>query len=151
MMDGHDASEGYGQIAPKGAYIRPSDAEIRMMAYMAIAEGAKGICWYSGWSGHGRDEGLVDRTGLPRGGMMSTLSELGERLIPIGQQLLGTEALADAKITIAGGSEAEGARGILVSALAHRSKDLRFLVAVNEDLDGSHGARVTLPGAGTRC
>jgi len=131
--------------APKGSYIRPSDAEIRMMAYLAVAEGAKGICWYAGWSGHGRDEGLVSRTGRPRGGMMATLCELGERLIPIGQQLLATDPVEDARIKVAGQEEPNDGHALVVSALKHRDRDVHFLVAVNEDLDRARGAKVTLP------
>lgn len=127
--------------APDGAYVRPSDAEIRMMAYMAIAEGAKGLCWYSGWSGHGRDEGLVGRTGVHKGGMMATLKGLAKRLIPIGKQLLHTDPVHSSNIKV---EQEQGNRGIVVSALRHRQRDVTFLVAVNEDLANVRSARVML-------
>ncbi|MFH0965907.1 MAG: hypothetical protein V2A58_18060 [Planctomycetota bacterium] len=132
--------------APKGSYIRPSDAEIRLMAYLAIAEGAKGILWYSEWTGMGRDEGLVERAGQPRGGMLDTLSQLGERLIPIGKQLLSTEALEDTSINVTQEGKAEG-RGVALSVLKDRTKPLNFLLAVNEDLEHARSAKATLPEA----
>ncbi len=70
---------------PQGAYMRPSDAEMRLMAHLAIAEGAKGLMWFAGWNGCGAYQGLVTRTGQPRGAMLETLSDLGRRLIPIGK------------------------------------------------------------------
>ena len=132
---------------PEASYIRPSDAEIRMMAYLAIAEGAKGLIWYMGWNGYGRDEGLVDRTNLPRGGMMATLAELAERLIPIGRQLLAADPVEDAQIQVSGQEEPSDGHALVVSALKHRDRDVHFLVAVNEDLDHPRKATVTLPGA----
>ncbi len=130
--------------APKGAYIRPSDAEIRIMAYMAIAEGAKGLTWYAGWSGSGRDEGLIGRTGAHKGGMMATLKGLAKRIIPIGRQLLHTDP-APAPGNEIKVEQKKGERGIVVSALQHRHRDVTFLVAVNEDLANVRSAKVTLP------
>ena len=132
---------------PEGSYIRPSDAEIRLTAYLAIAEGVKGLIWYMGWNGYGRDEGLVDRTNLPRGGMMATLSGLAERLVPIGRQLLATDPLDDPDIVVAEREEPSDGHALVVSALKHRDRDVHFLVAVNEDLDHPRNAAVTLPGA----
>lgn len=130
--------------APDGSYVRPSDAEIRMMAYIAIAEGVKGLTWYAGWSGSGRDEGLVGRTGSHRGGMMATLKDLATRLIPIGQQLLHTDPAPGTGYEIEVEQD-ETERGIVASALQHRRRDVTFLVVVNEDLANVRSARVTLP------
>jgi len=130
---------------PKGSYTRPTDAEMRMMAYMTLAEGAKGLIWYMGWNGSGRDEGLVDRTGLPRGGMLDTISDLGERLIPIGTQLLAADAAPDAKIEVTTLPPKPACEHkVVVSALAHRDKPVHFLVVVNEDLCHTRSAKVTL-------
>jgi len=130
---------------PETSYTRPSDAELRMMAYMTLAEGAKGLIWYMGWNGSGRDEGLVDRTGLPRGGMLDTISDLGERLIPIGRQLLAADAAPDAKIEVTTLPPKPACEHkVVVSALAHRDKPVHFLVVVNEDLCHTRSAKVTL-------
>lgn len=127
---------------PPGGYTRPSDAEMRMMAYMALAEGAKGLIWYHGWTGSGRDEGVIQRAGQNRGGMMDTLSDLAQRLIPIGRQLLATDPLDDADLMVA--QQDEGERRIVVSTLRHRVRPIHFLVAVNEDLDRERTAEVRL-------
>ena len=77
-----------------GVYERTSDAETRMMTYLALAEGAKGLVWFSGWSGSGRDEGMITRTGRPQGHWLHTLRDLSRVLVPIGRQLLATEPAA---------------------------------------------------------
>jgi hypothetical protein len=128
--------------APVRSYIRPSDAEMRMMAYMAIAEGAKGLIWYSGWTGSGRDEGLVERAGQPRGGMMETLSDLSRRLIPIGRRLLHTDPAEEPELAVTQAGEFSGERGIAANLLKHRDADLFYVVAVNEDLDRVRSARI---------
>jgi len=130
--------------APKGSYIRPSEAEIRMMAYQALAEGAKGLIWFCGWVGYGRDEGLVDRTGRPRGKMMETLKDLGKRLIPIGRLLLETD-YAEGTVIKTQQDELSDGKGIVVSVLKHRNLPLHYLIAVNEDLTTSRSATVTIP------
>ncbi|MDP7398955.1 MAG: hypothetical protein QF541_18955, partial [Lentisphaeria bacterium] len=71
-----------------------------MMTYLAIAEGAKGVMWFIGWFSAADFVGLVDRTGLGRGGMMDTLSDLGARVVPIGKQLLATDPVEDPKIEV---------------------------------------------------
>jgi len=125
------------------AYIRPSDAEMRLMAYLSIAEGAKGIVWFHGY-GSGRDEHLLERTGHARGGMMATLSELGERLIPIGQQLLATNPVDDADIKVTQLTEGDAEHVVSVSVLAHRSAKVHYLVAVNEDIDHTREAKAAI-------
>lgn len=127
------------------AYIRPSDAEMRLMAYLSIAEGAKGIVWFHGY-GSGRDEHLLERTGHARGGMLATLSELGERLIPIGQQLLATDPVDDVGIEVTQLTEGDGEHVVTVSVLAHRSEKIHYLVVVNEDIDHTRKAKAIILG-----
>jgi hypothetical protein len=129
-----------------GYFTRPSDAEFRMMTYLAIAEGAKGVMWFIGWFSAADFVGLVDRTGLGRGGMMDTLSDLGARVVPIGKQLLATDPVEDPKIEVIQLVEPkEDGHLIGVSALKHREDDLHVLVAVNEDLDRPRSAQIALP------
>ena len=127
------------------AYVRPSDAEMRLMAYLAIAEGAKGIVWFHGY-GSGRDEHLLERTGHARGGMMATLSELGERLIPIGQQLLATDPVDDARVEVKQSSEGDAEHVVTVSVLRHRSAKIHYLVAINEDVGQTREAKAVILG-----
>jgi hypothetical protein len=112
---------------------------MRLMAYLAIAEGAKGIVWFHGY-GSLRDEHLVERTGHPRGGMMSTLSDLGQRLIPIGQQLLRTDPLEDVELELTQLSPGDAEHAVTVSVLQHRTAKIHYLVAINEDLDHTRQA-----------
>ena len=125
------------------AYIRPSDAEMRLMAYLAIAEGAKGIVWFHGY-GSGRDEHLLERTGHARGGMMATLAELGARLIPIGRQLLAAEPVDGADIRVTQLSKGDEDHVVTVSALKDKRAPVHFLVVINEDLDNTRAARTTI-------
>jgi hypothetical protein len=128
-----------------GYFTRPSDAEFRMMSYLAIAEGAKGVTWFIGWFSSADFVGLVDRTGLARGGMMDSLSDLGERLVPVGKQLLATDPVDDPKIKVVQLVEPKEEGHLLaVSALKHQKDKVHFLVAVNEDLDRPRSAKVRL-------
>ncbi len=131
--------------APKGSYIRPSDAEMRMMAYQAISEGAKGLIWYIGWDGMGRDQGMETRTGEARGGMLDTLADLGRRTIPIGRLLLATEPMDTSGIVTTQTTEPAEGHNIVVSALQHQKKPVWYLVATNEDLDRTRTAQIKLP------
>ena len=133
--------------ASDGSYIRPSDAEMRLMAYLAIAEGANGLIWYSGWTGYGRDEGVVLRAGQPLGGYLDTLKQLGKRLIPLGKRLLSTDPLEDASVEVEQLTYPQSDRGIALSVLKDRKMPISYLVAVNEDLDHLRSARVTIPDA----
>jgi hypothetical protein len=138
------AFETYPPLSP-GSFARASDAEFRMMSYLAIAEGAKGILWFINWFSASDFVGATDRTGLPRGGMMDTMSDLGERLIPIGKQLLATDPVDNPKIKMVQLAEPKEEGHLLaVSALKHRKENIHFLVAVNEDLDQPRSAKVGL-------
>ena len=165
-----------------GVYERTSDAETRMMAYLALAEGAKGLIWYVGWQASGRDEGMITRTGNPQGGWMNTLKDLSRALVPIGRQLLAADPLEELRKTAvkkgdvpvklydfapsAGSTPAETAvlrvqmcdfavplslvrradgRGMEVSVLKHRRLPAYYLILINEDLDSTRRADITLP------
>jgi len=140
---------------PQGSYMRPSDAEMRLMTYLALAEGADGLIYYSWYSGSGRDEHMVTRAGQPRGGMLDTLSDLGRRLIPIGQLLLKTNPPSP---TVRSGDQSDEVgltltekvpptegRGLAVNVLAHRSRPVNYLVVVNEDLSRPRSGQIALP------
>jgi len=125
------------------SYIRPSDAEMRLMAYLSIAEGAKGIVWFHGY-GSGRDEHLLERTGHARGGMLATVADLGERLIPIGQQLLATDPVDDPGVRVTQLTEGDADHVVTASVLQHRTDPIHFLVVINEDVDNTRAAKVTV-------
>jgi hypothetical protein len=132
---------------PKGAYLRPSDAEMRLMAYLSLSEGVKGLIWFSGWGGSSRDEYLVERAGQARGGMLETLADLGRRLIPLGSLFLATEPLEGAGVEVKQLTEAPGERGVSATVLQHRSQPCRCVLVINEDLEHTRQADVTLPAA----
>jgi hypothetical protein len=135
--------------APKGSYLRPSDAEMRLMSYLALAEGAKGLIWFIDGMNDGNLVGFIDRVGQPRGGMIDTLADLSARLVPLGTLLLATDPVADATIEVKQGEPVAGekGRGVSVSVLQHRSLPIRYLLAINEDLGAARSATVTLPAA----
>ena len=125
------------------SYTRPSGAEMRLMAYLAIAEGAKGIVWFHGY-GSGRDEHLLERTGHARGGMLATLADLGRRLIPIGQILLQTDPLDDPRVNVTQLTKGDAEHLVTVSVLKHRTAPVRFLVVVNEDINNTRAAKAAI-------
>ncbi|MFH0964650.1 MAG: hypothetical protein V2A58_11650 [Planctomycetota bacterium] len=129
--------------APAGSYVRPSDAEMRLMAYLSIAEGAKGIVWFHGY-GSGRDEHLLERTGHARGGMLDTVAELGYRLIPIGEQLLATDPVDKADVRVTQLTEGASDHVLTVSVLKHRTAPVHYLLAINEDMDLTRTARAVI-------
>jgi hypothetical protein len=125
-------------------YTRPSDSEMRLMAYLTLAEGAKGIVWFSGYhSGHHIH--LVNRTGYPFGGMLRTVATLGERLIPLGRQLIATEPDDKLKISVSQRTEpTDGDHLLSTSLLKYRNGAGYLLVAVNEDLERIRRADVKI-------
>lgn len=131
--------------APKGSYVRPSDAEMRLMSHLAIAEGAKGLIWFIDWMNEGNLVGYLDRTGQPRGGMVETLEDLSKRLVPIGKLLLATNPLEDAKVEVKQLEQPAEGKGVAVSVLKHRSLPVHYLVVINEDLERPRSAQVVLP------
>lgn len=129
--------QAFASRPPHKGYDQPSGAEMRLMAYLALARGAKGIVWFSGWHGTGTGEGMITRTGSPNWHYMEVIEALGRTLIPIGRLLLAAEPLP---------AEAEQTddRALTVSVLKHRSRPIRYLVAVNEDLSAVRGEQITL-------
>jgi hypothetical protein len=133
--------------APQGSYLRPSDAEMRLMSYLALAEGAKGLVWFVDWMNEGNLVGFLDRVGQPRGGMAATLEDLSRRLVPLGKLLLATDPLDTATAEVKQLDAPAAGKGVAVSILQHRRLPISYLVAVNEDLDHFRSAQATLPAA----
>jgi len=138
----------------QGSYMRPSDAEMRLMTYLALAEGADGLIYFNWYCGHGQLENMVTRSGQPHGGMLDTLADLGETLIPIGELLLKTKAPSpavrasnepnEAGVTITEKIPPTEEHGLAVNVLAHRSRPVNYLVVVNEDLSRPRTGQITL-------
>ena len=130
-----------------GSYTRPSDAEMRLMTYLSIAEGAKGIVWFHGY-GAVRDVHLLHRTGYPHGNMLRTVSTLGKQLIPLGRQFIGTDPDDDVAVQVTQTTEPGDAEHLLaVSPLKYRDGSGWLLVAVNEDIDRVRAGDAVLPEA----
>ena len=127
--------QAFASRPPHKGYDQPSGAEMRLMAYLALARGGKGIIWFSGWHGTGTAEGMITRTGSPNRHYMEVIEELGRRLVPIGRLLLATEPLSAE-------TEETSGRALTVSVLKHRSGPLHYLVAVNEDLGAARSERI---------
>lgn len=130
---------------PKGSYTRPTDAEMRLMAYQALAEGVKGLIWYISWDGGGRDEGMESRTGAHRGGLFDTLEDLARRLVPIGRLVLKSEPVDGPGLVVQPGSHSPKTKGIVLSALKDPARPVYYVFTVNENLQEPLAAMVNLP------
>lgn len=117
--------------------ILPTVAELRLMTYGAIAGGARGIIYYT-FNGD-LFESLVDQWCNPLNDLLDEVSRLGERLIPIGRRLLDVEV--DFNRIVENDNEAE----VIVGVLHSPTRDVNYLVVVNQNVEQSQTASLTLP------
>jgi len=136
-----------------GSYVRPSGAEMRMMTYLALGYGAKGIIWYSWWTGSGSGDLLGSRTAYTaHNGMMREVAELGRLIVPMKVVLLKCDAVAKLPVRLTrDGAKAkpephasQGAHGLVAMALKRRGNGRDYVVVVNEDLDAPHSGSLAL-------
>ena len=126
-----------------GSYACPTPAELRLMTYLSLANGAKGIFYYN-WAGPAGWRWAafpVDGYGNPQAeGLLAEISRLGERLIPIGHLLLATQ-WADPLGSYVVQSKQTSERGLTLGVLKHRERNVTYLAVVNnnpeQDLQGS--------------
>jgi len=129
----------------KGApvYLYPTRAELRLMTHLAIANGIKGITYYTH---SGPYPGVFDAIGNPiplDDPLVQDISAVGEKLAEIGPMLLTTTLLAEdaAKAVGEGGDE----RGLSVG-VRQAPDSGAFLIVVNESVEKEQGGRVSLSG-----
>lgn len=138
------AFEARARPVPKEDFVLPTAAEIRLMTYAALAEGVKGIIWFTGWDGTGSYNCLVSRTGEPFKEVMDTCSELGRLLIPIGKLLLKTEVDEQTSIRIIQYVEDKEEPKLSVSVLKHRQRPINYLVVLNEKINSIASGKLDL-------
>lgn len=138
--------QGFGSI--KSIYAMPTEAEVRLMIYSAVANGAKGIIVYglhgtSNWMIKAGGEELPMRTGAGSSTpQWKTLGECARELTAIGPSLLSTSpewdyqgaAVACANITRTSRSlKTYDGPAVTIHGLKHENGKLRFLVMINQD------------------
>ena len=141
-------------------YGLPEAAEMRLMIYSAVASGAKGIILYglngtSCWLVKAGGETLPMQTALgSRLPQWETLTECGRELTAVGPRLFYTSPEWDYRETrISSAGIRRKSRNvtvydgpaILLRSLKHREKNLRYLIAVNQDERRAQNAILTFP------
>ena len=121
-------------------YAGPTPAELRLMLYLALANGTKGFVLFD--YAHEQWIGLADQVGnlSPLG---REAAAIGERWLTVCPLLLEAETLYEPKITTVAGADPD--HGVSVSAMGDPELGPLFLVAVNESLEQEQGARAQLP------
>ena len=125
-----------------GDYALPTTEEWRLMVYLAVANGAKGILpwagttqmWASMWDAAGNECA-----------MMPAIKEVGMRLVTVGPVLMATGIDVDSTIALTGpGADRGDARGLSVGALHDRAGGAWYLVVVNNSLTEYQGGEIVL-------
>jgi len=140
----------------KGAptWLYPTRAELRLMTYLALANGAKGITWYKYSTSHNAYHGIFDVIGNPLpldDPLIQDISAIGEKLAEIGPMLLTTKLLPEdaAKAIGSAGGQRELSVGV-----RQTSDGGAFIVVVNENIRTEQGGDIELSGdliADNRC
>ena len=123
----------------------PNAAEIKLMSYLSLAEGAKGLTYFTWFfsSGAGAGGGMAYRTGKPRP-ITYTISEIGSKLIPVSQLLLETDPVA-LNVNISDDNAPIDGHGLTASVLKHRKRDVYYLVVINEDVTQARSGKLNIP------
>ena len=138
-----------GFASRKSVYAMPTQSEIRLMLYSAVAQGAKGIVFYglnysSSWMVRVGNEETYSINGaegarLPQ---WKTIGECGRELTAIGPRLFYTKPewnCSEAKIScssikkISRKTKVYDGPAITVSSLRHKNNKFRYLLLVNQD------------------
>lgn len=125
-------------------WLYPTRAELRLMAYLALANGVKGITWYKYSTPHNKYMAIFDTIGNPLpldDPLIQDISAIGEKLIEIGPMLMTTKLLAGDAARVIG--NAGGQRGLSVG-VRQAPDESTYLVVVNESVETKQGGWVTL-------
>jgi hypothetical protein len=122
-------------------YVYPTRAEVRLVTYLALANGAKGISQFT-YSMPSQFVGVFDTIGnaLPLDNpIVQDISAIGEKLAEVGPFLLRTKLMPKDAATATGDA---GDRPLSVGV--RRMKDgSAFLIVVNESVEKSQGGEVS--------
>ncbi len=120
-------------------YRFPTPAELRLMTYEAIAEGARGIIYFAYNAIPEKFKMMADPWGNPNP-LFKETGSLAKKLIPVCGRLLDCVVDSDSQILCTNPQ-------ILTGTLYDPMRKVRYLVAVNTNLKTSHTAKLTLPQA----
>ncbi len=109
------------------------------MTYGALAGGARGVVYFT-FNGD-LFESLADQWVNPLNDLLEEVSQLGERLIPIGRRLLDAEV--DFETIVENDNEDQ----VIVGVLHAPKRGVNYLVVVNKDVVKSQTANLRLPDA----
>ena len=128
-----------GEELPEGAqgtYACPTPAELRLMTYLSVANGAKGIIYYNWGTPLWKWAAFpVDAYGNPEAeGILDEISRLGERLVPIGHLLLSARWV-DSSGSFEVKANQSSERGLTIGVLEDESRGVRYLGVVNNDVE----------------
>ena len=134
-----------------GEYPRPTRAEFRLMSYAALANGAKGLIFFN-WRSRPSlfrhaGVGLLDTMEMPSE-LWDEMRSLGDRVCPLGQQLLTTRVVPDPPLAVE--SETielyweQTAPAIATGLLFDKSRDIHFLLVYNNDTSRERTGHLTL-------
>ena len=138
-----------GFASQKSVYAMPTQSEIRLMIYSAVAQGAKGIIFYglnysSCWMVRVGSEEIYSINGAEGGRLpqWKTIGECGRELTAIGPRLFYTKPewnYKNAKIScsnikkISRKTKVYEGPAITVSSLKHKNNKFRYLLLINQD------------------
>ena len=125
-----------------GDYALPTAEEWRLMVYLAVANGAKGML---PWAGTTRQWTAMWDAAGNECVMMPTIKEVGMRLVTVGPVLMKTTIDIDSRISVTTPIDNEGdGRDLSVVVLYDKGRDVRYLVVVNESLTKDQAGEVVL-------
>ena len=124
--------------ADPGDYLFPTAEEWRVMVYLAIANGVKGITMWETcstvWGG------IWDRVGNECA-IMPTIKEVGERLVTVGPLLMKTQVELEPPLSIETDTK-DPEHGLSVGVLYDPSRNVRYLVVVNESVTEAQAGKI---------
>ena len=151
-----------GFASRKGVYAMPTQSEIRLMIYSAVAQGAKGIIFYglnysSFWMVRAGSEEIYSMNGaegarLPQ---WKTIGECGRELTAIGPRLFYTKpewSYKNAEIScsnitkISRKTKVYEGPAITVSSLKDKNNKFRYLLLINQDDTNKQSGILSLSG-----
>jgi hypothetical protein len=139
------------QAFHNSGFIQPSSAEVDLMSYAALSEGAKGLfyyCWrqYPTWYST-TDSGFVD-TFESDTGLWKEIGKLGYYIAPIGSLLTQTEVVENSVLDISAGEIknfwGESEPAVRAGLLRDKEKKVDYAVIYNNDANSSQTATLQL-------
>ena len=137
-----EQSEGETRIVEENVgVVMSSAAEARLMAYLSLARGVKGLGWFT--LGSQTFLTPIDFFGTPEP-LMNEIGRIGWRCVTVGRRMLVSDEAENTDIqisTVRPGKE----HNLTVRAHVNRKDAVTYLFVVNEDVKESRQGRIALP------